>query len=227
MPAFRISAKNHFLTYAQCPIPKEDVLAFLVGVFQDFEPHIRVSHELHEDGSSHLHAIVVCLRKFERRGAGAERTFDIERDGHTYHPNYQSCRDPKAVFDYISKDDDFVDFGNPADHCGTKKSNKEQWAAALETQNKDDFLKAVTQASPRDFIIFNDKIESFAEKKFAPPLPLFEPMEDFDITAFPDLQAFADQLTDVSFPRRLRLASLACTRTGFARCADPPNYHIE
>lgn len=49
---FQICAKNIFLTYAQCPLDKHDVQAFLIAKFPDAA--IRVGHELHADeGKKH------------------------------------------------------------------------------------------------------------------------------------------------------------------------------
>lgn len=196
---FRIASKKFLLTYPQCPVDKHVALAKLVTLLNRYNPHIRIARELHEDGQPHLHAFIALENKLNKRGNNCERFFDIVVNNHTYHPNIESnIRDPKATFDYVSKDGDTLDHGEPEANIGSKATSKELWEAALKATTKDDYLQAVQSASPRDFIIFNDKVESFAEKKFAPPLPLFEPMQNFNIDGFPLLQQFANQITDVS-----------------------------
>jgi len=196
---FRIASKKFLLTYAQCPLDKHVVLHALVTLLNRYTPHIRIARELHDDGQPHLHAFIALESKLNKRGNGAERFFDISIAGNTYHPNIESnIRNPQAAFDYVSKDGDTLDHGEPESHIGSKTTSKELWQAALKATTKAEYIEAVQAASARDFIIFNDKVESFAEKKFAPPQPLFEPMQNFNIDAFPQLQQFADQLTDVS-----------------------------
>jgi len=102
---FRLSAKAVFLTYPQCPVPKEELLTFLVALVPEPE-FVLVSHEKHEDGSPHLHALVIFSKKIEKRNANAWFNFGV------YHPNIQSCRSTQKCYDYVRKDGDFVEHGN-------------------------------------------------------------------------------------------------------------------
>lgn len=201
MPEFRLATSKLLLTYAQCPLSKEDVLDHLRNLLAPYTPHLRVAREQHQDGHYHLHVYVSLERKLFKRGNGAERYFDISRDPHNYHPNIESrIRSPSSTLDYVSKDGDYIDFGSPEETISpTKTTQKELWAAPLQASTPEEFDSLVIEASPRDFIIFNDKIESFKQKKFKPVEPLFEPLQNFDISAYPTLQSFADQLTDVSY----------------------------
>lgn len=60
--AFRINAKNIFITYPQCPIQKEEPLRHILNFSFPISPlYIRVAREQHQAGHYHLH----CLVQFE------------------------------------------------------------------------------------------------------------------------------------------------------------------
>lgn len=105
---YRLSAKAVFLTYPQCGVPKEDLLFFLVALNPTPE-YCVVSHELHADGSPHLHALIVFEKKVEKRNAQSWFNFG------EYHPNIQSARSVMKVLEYVKKDGDFCDHGNMND----------------------------------------------------------------------------------------------------------------
>jgi len=102
---FRLSAKSVFLTYPQCPAPKEELLTFLVTLVPQPE-YVMVSHEKHEDGSPHLHALLTFTKKVEKRNA------DVWFNFGAYHPNIQGCRSTQKCYDYVKKDGDFIEHGN-------------------------------------------------------------------------------------------------------------------
>lgn len=152
--AFRIQSKTIFLTYPRCDLDKQHVLATLVATLTPWGPHIRVSREHHEDGGFHLHAFIRLDRKPNFRLASV---FDI--DG--YHPNIDSrIRDPKATFDYVSKDGDYCDHGAP----GTLTT---KWASVLSASTVEDFWTTVCEVSPKDYVINHERLEYYALKKFA------------------------------------------------------------
>lgn len=96
--AFRINAKQFFITYPQCPIPKEGVYDLFDKSFNPEE--LIVAEEKHEDGNKHLHVYV----KFEKKlNIKDPRHFDI--DG--YHPNIQSVHNKNAVTKYVKKDGNY------------------------------------------------------------------------------------------------------------------------
>jgi len=102
---YRLSAKSVFLTYPKCNAPKEDLLSFLVGLVPEPE-FVVVSHELHEDGSDHLHALLTFPKKVEKRNADTWFNFGA------FHPNIQSCRSTQKCYDYVIKDHDYVTHGD-------------------------------------------------------------------------------------------------------------------
>nr|AXX69972.1 truncated replication-associated protein [African cassava mosaic virus] len=54
-PRFRIQAKNVFLTYPKCSIPKEHLLSFIQTLSLPSNPKfIKICRELHQNGEPHL-----------------------------------------------------------------------------------------------------------------------------------------------------------------------------
>lgn len=173
---WRISTKNIFLTYPRCDLPAQEVLDTLVERLTDFTPHIRVSREEHNDGGFHLHAFCRLERKFDSR---RQNFFDIG----AHHPNIQSIRNLQATFDYVSKDGDFVDFGEPT----PEKIDK--WKKIHSSTTAEDFWTSVQELAPRDSILNLEKLEYYVQKKFGDKiLPYQSPWPGFNTSQHPQLQ---------------------------------------
>lgn len=204
MPGFRISTHGLLLTYAQCPLDKPFVLAHLAALLERYDPHLRIGQERHEDGNLHLHVCIFLGTKLNRRGADCERFFDITHDGHTYHPNIQqNLRNRRAALDYVAKeDDDTLDFGEPDNLVrGGKRNRDDLWQEVHEAATAEEARDKIKEVAPRDSIIFHSQIDGWIEKKFKSTVPEFvlpAEYQNFNIDAFPLLQQFADQITDVS-----------------------------
>jgi len=103
MPGFQLQAKKLFLTYAQCPLSREELMDFLwehplLNEKSNGPKYIRVARELHEDGEFHLHALVILEMKLRTR---SPRFLDFL--GH--HGKYEAARDVFASMDYLAKED--------------------------------------------------------------------------------------------------------------------------
>lgn len=124
--AFRVNAKNFFLTYPQCPLMKGDVYVALVNKFGPIQ-YACIASEKHEDGSPHIH---VFLTFDVRKDVRNPRTFDIE----DYHPNVQAIRNKRAALNYVMKDGDYVEYGTLDDsHQDLTAVCKEmEWTTWLE-----------------------------------------------------------------------------------------------
>nr|WPR18792.1 MAG: hypothetical protein [Crogonang virus 111] len=105
---FRIDAKGWFLTYPQCSLHKEEVLATLKMLRPGLK-QVLVSSELHSDGHPHLHCYLYYETKWSCRN---EKYFDIQG----FHPNIQAAKSLKAVELYIKKDGDFIQEGMDYKH---------------------------------------------------------------------------------------------------------------
>lgn len=95
MGLFRIRAKFFAVTYPRCPY-KNELVDELLKKYDDIH-YIAAASEQHEDGTPHTHILIEFKEKKELRD---ERCFDFLLQ----HPNIQGCRNPKAWFEYISKE---------------------------------------------------------------------------------------------------------------------------
>ena len=103
---FNLSGSKFFLTYPQCPTPKQEVVERIRDQHPDVEGYI-VAEEVHADGTPHLH---VYLAFEETRKIKDPAYFDT-----LVHPmkhgNYQSVRSPNAVKKYCQKDGNYLTEG--------------------------------------------------------------------------------------------------------------------
>ena len=98
----RLQGKKYLITYPKCTLTKDQVLEALKAS-HDLEEYT-VAHELHEDGTPHIHACVILSRSPNTTNM---RHFDIAE----FHPNIKVLK-TKADFEratrYCQKDGDFV-----------------------------------------------------------------------------------------------------------------------
>jgi len=102
---FRLNARNLWLTWPQCNTSKEEALEALVKEFPD-NKGIVVAHELHEDGSPHLHAVVRLYDKTNYRSAHCLDHITGK------HGNYQAQHAPYGNLKYCLKDGDYAHTNN-------------------------------------------------------------------------------------------------------------------
>lgn len=96
---FRINSQTLFVTYPKCNLEPSFILEELKKVL-DIDSYL-IAQEKHMDGSLHLHCYLRLVKKINLKD---ERKLDINN----FHPNIQSCRSPKAVLKYVSKDNNYV-----------------------------------------------------------------------------------------------------------------------
>jgi len=101
MAAFRMSTKGVFLTYPQCPAPREAIKDMLESKGLNIAKGI-VGQEQHADGNLHLHAYAKFDKPVETRNC---KYFDIEFEGKTYHGKYEPAKSAIASIKYVSKHD--------------------------------------------------------------------------------------------------------------------------
>ncbi|QDJ95259.1 replication-associated protein [Capybara virus 26_cap1_2125] len=168
---FRMNAKNYFLTYPQCEVAKEDMLAAFLEKEGDRIKWMVVAHELHKDGGDHLHVQV----EYERpRNVRKEDYFDF----HGCHPNIQATRRIKVFVDfyyviysniltydvaeYVRKDGDYVlhgvteeEFKELLARGGAKIS---AYAEVVSSTSYEEALAAVKRVDPRSWVNNGDRI---------------------------------------------------------------------
>lgn len=155
---FRFSAKQVFLTYAQCgELTKEDVLYAI-----DCQAQVAkycLGEEVHKDEGRHIHAYFEFKRKVDTRQPDF---FDVNNGEVQYHPNIKHISRGKAntdkVLDYIQKED------------LTPLTNIEPtltWSEIRdEAKTKEEYLSMVEKYYPRDAALAWDRLESYAEKRY-------------------------------------------------------------
>lgn len=146
---YRLQAKNIFITYPQCDLEKEFVLEHFQNLF-NYEFQYAIGRESHKDGGHHLHVLLSLSQKYSTRDP---RWADIA----DFHPNIQSVRSIKNVYNYVTKDGDYI---------STIVSNTTGWVAALRANTREDFLNIVKETSARDYVLQYDRITAFADKHF-------------------------------------------------------------
>nr|XP_027062847.1 uncharacterized protein LOC113689246 [Coffea arabica] len=227
--SFRLAAKNIFITYSRCDVSKELCLEKLLDKFTNNQPsYVRVSSELHEDGTPHLHVLVQFADKFQTRD---DRVFDLvcQQRSQVYHPNIQAARDARAVRDYISKYEDFCEWG-------TFKSSKiyrnqhECYTEAPEQETIEDFMNTIKEGDPKSYCIYYDRIKCNAEKlystptqEYTSPFPLADnvPYEllDWANTNIKPMESRPNRLMSIIVEDPSRLG-----KTIWARSLGPHNY---
>jgi len=105
---FRVNAQALMLTYAQCAIPKEEMLVLLNHIMEKKKWILNeyvIAEEKHADGSPHLHCYLKLATKPNIKDP---RVFDVQWDGKPFHPSIEGVRSPAAVTRYCKKDGDFI-----------------------------------------------------------------------------------------------------------------------
>lgn len=96
---FRIDGKSFFLTYPHCTATRERALEAITQKLANFNPtNWAVAIEQHEDGTPHIHVLIVLDKK---KSIHSAKFFDF--DG--FHGNYQTARNRQKVYEYVTKSD--------------------------------------------------------------------------------------------------------------------------
>jgi len=151
---FRFNAKRAFLTYPRSgDLTKERLLEFL----RDDRGALWycVGLEQHEDGGNHLHAYAEWADRLDVRD---ERHFDVAGQ----HPNVQSVRNRASVLKYCQKGGDYI--GN----CEATSSTTVRYGDLIErARGPADFLGLVVQHYPRDAVLHLERVQQFANWRWA------------------------------------------------------------
>lgn len=115
--SFRLQCRCAFLTYPQCDTTKEAVLSAITSTtWQHPIQWAVVAHEKHKDGTPHLHCVILWEKRVNYHDATALL------DGLAgKHGNYQAARSPVKTLRYVTKDNEFVTYGDLPDLSKTPK----------------------------------------------------------------------------------------------------------
>lgn len=179
---FQFNAKNIFLTYPQCQVPKETLLEHLTCLLPGAQ--VVVAQELHEDGTPHLHALVKCTTAFRTRN---KRYFDFS----DHHPNIQGARNVGDVHNYVTKSGNYVT--SPTYSSDIKQS----WQDVLQQPSKESALNMIRTNYPRDYILNKERIEYFVNTHYTQTLPEYIPDNTQIFQVPPTLLDFVAQRREV------------------------------
>lgn len=123
---FRMSTKTFFLTYPCCPLTPQIALESIQSIFSARGATLKewiVAQESHQSGDKHLHLYLRLEAPLEIKDP---LFFDLPHPhlNEVYHGNYRSCRSPKSVQKYVTKE------GNYISNMDLTEEAKEIWKPA-------------------------------------------------------------------------------------------------
>ncbi|ACQ65850.1 AC1 [Gossypium punctatum mild leaf curl virus [Gossypium gossypioides]] len=234
--SFCVNAKNIFLTYPKCPIPKEQMLDNLRSINCPSDKlFIRVAQEKHQDGSLHIHALIQFKGKAKFRNP---RHFDVTHPNNStqFHPNFQGAKSSSDVKSYIEKDDDYmpgVSFRSTEDLLEevNRQLMLQQQRPCMQVQLKQ-LYAIIREKLPKDYIFQYHNLKCNLDRIFTPPVEVYvSPFSPSSFDQVPEeLEVWAiDNVVDPA-ARPLRPRSIVIegdSRTGktmWARSLGPHNY---
>ncbi|QGA69835.1 replication associated protein [Ocimum golden mosaic virus] len=235
-PRFKIQAKNIFLTYPKCQLPKELLLQFIKGLSLASNPKfIKICKELHQDGQPHLHALIQFEGKITITN---NRLFDyIHPSSSTcFHPNIQGAKSSSDVKSYLDKDGDTIEWGefqiDGRSARGGQQSANDAYARALNSGSKSEALNVLKELAPKDFVLQFHNLNSNLDRIFQePPTPYVSPFLCSSFNQVPEeLEEWVSENIKTPAARPWRPISIVVegdSRTGktmWARSLGPHNY---
>ncbi|AIJ03556.1 replication initiator protein [Coccinia mosaic Tamil Nadu virus] len=234
--SFQIKAKNIFLTYPKCPIPKEQMLDILKNIECPSDKlFIRVAQERHQDGSLHIHALIQFKGKAQFRNP---RHFDVvhPHSSTQFHPNVQGAKSCSDVKSYIEKDGDYVDWGefqiDGRSARGGQQTINDAAAEALNSGSTEAAMNILREKLPKDYIFQYHNYKTNLDRIFAAPVDTYVcpfSKESFDLVPR-ELVDWASENIVCSAARPVRPIGIVLegdSRTGktmWARSLGPHNY---
>nr|AGE12519.1 AC1 protein [Pepper yellow leaf curl virus] len=234
--SFQVKAKNIFLTYPKCPIPKEQALELIQQIACPSDKlFIRVAQEKHKNGSLHLHVLIQFKGKAQFRNP---RHFDITHPNTStqYHPNFQGAKSSSDVKSYIKKDGDYIDWGSfqidGRSARGGQQTANDAAAEALNTGSVEAAMAVIREKLPKDYIFQYHNLKSNLDRIFTPPMEEYiSPFSSSSFDQVPEeLDEWAAHNVVNAAARPLRPQSIVIegdSRTGktmWARSLGPHNY---
>nr|AMN14234.1 Rep A [Chickpea chlorotic dwarf virus] len=185
---FRFQSKYVFLTYPKCSSQRDDLFEFLWEKLTPFLIFfLGVATELHQDGTTHYHALVQLNKKPCIRDPSF---FDFEGN----HPNIQPARNSKQVLEYISKDGDIKTRGDFRHHKVSPRKSDARWRTIIQTAtSKEEYLDMIKEEFPHEWATKLQWLEYSANKLFPPqPEAYVSPFNESDLRCHEDLAQWRD-----------------------------------
>ena len=200
-PTFRVRSKHLFVTWPRSDgISRPDIISLLQNLGA---ARWVVSTEQHSDGGRHHHALIGWDRVYDCTNA---RTFDVGG----CHANIARVRNLRAAYRYARKDGDY-------DDTFCLDEGRGPFAEACGAADADEFLRIIEQKRPRDFVLYHDRLVSFANKRFKPEPEEHRPVHT-EFVLPDDLAGWvANEFPKVLWRKRHTVAS-ATGHAAFAAC---------
>lgn len=182
MPAFRIKAKNLFLTYPRCLETPLSLIEFLREKLSSRNPlYICVAEEEHEDGVPHLHAFV-----------SLEKTLDTQNcryfDAGDYHGSYEGAKHPRECLDYVTKEGNYEEWGDLPDWLsgGEKKRRKQIFADMFAAATIEEAEEIAKSEAPDTYATCYNNIQAALKAHFKPLPTTYQSGRTIDDFVLPD-----------------------------------------
>lgn len=167
--AFRLRAKNLFLTYPQCPLTKEQCLERLTDTLATLGrgiSRIVVGQELHQDGNTHLH-VFATLNTLLSSTLPSVLDLSGDQQGQNWHGNYQAAKNVDAAIRYVVKDGNWIarpEGWDPTAHNRgeARHSTLDMVIAAI---NEGRSLQEMWEEAPSTVLIHKRKIEEMISQR--------------------------------------------------------------
>lgn len=176
---FRLRAKTILITYSQ--LNDEQLAAFNDNptshcdfVTENFGPPLvyRAGRESHQDGGNHIHVFCSWGDRITSRDP---RCLDFGGS----HPNIKPIpRTPAKAWEYAGKENNIIhEYGSIDGGNRTPRTGRDGiFGDALAETTKEGFLSTVRNMAPRDYVLYYDQLERFADHHYrSEPAPYASP----------------------------------------------------
>lgn len=170
---FRCCAKKIFYTCPKTTLP-------LATFYKNCEtlPHIDsfvCAQEKHKDGTDHIHALLIFKKE---QDISSPRHFDKLAGKH---PNFQGVRNVIAVFNYVTKGNETMNFNFSLENMKNdqKSAKKEVWFAVSDAKSTAEGLAILRDQDPESFFKYGKAVGNNLDSVHGKPLPEYVPDATF------------------------------------------------
>jgi len=128
---FRLNARHCLVTYAQCPLSKEEILEHLLSTIGVNIKNYVIAREAHKEGGHHIHCALEFHKKVDWRNP---RILDYEG----FHSNIISKNTFHGAALYAKKDSDFIE---PPQDSEEEEEEKESIVALATRLSWEEFIE--------------------------------------------------------------------------------------
>lgn len=200
---FRLDARYWFVTFAQCPAEKDDILAHIVCHTPRTPEWVLVCREHHDDGKLHLHCVIDWGERFTCRNPRFLDYTDLEAT--VYHPKLEPAKHVAKSVSYCYKEDkEPYTYGEIPDF-ETSESRAELARRVLATaKDPEHLLSLVRESDPLHYVEKIFQWERVAKSIFREPIP----EDDIEQRPFNNIPRDIQRWLDTEFKTEVGLLHL-------------------